>query len=140
MKKIITVSLFALILIGCKKDQPVEPIPSGAFQYMAYDTTGTLVVDGWLTIRIQDSTHVEGEWHFTKSTSASSVGPQVGDGHLVGVFERGMLSINLNPEYIDNNVFLIGQYTTISYNGTWSWSGFPGVFNGGRFQTKRQWF
>ena len=133
MRKVIAISAICLVFIGCKKENAIEAIPLGAFEYKAYDTTGTLVVDGWFKLSIHDSAHIDGEWHFTKVNDPRNIGPQSGDGQLEGGFDREMLWINLNPGYVDNNVFLSGRYTIEKYTGTWTWSGFPGVINQGTF-------
>jgi|WetSurMetagenome_2_1015567.scaffolds.fasta_scaffold44441_2 hypothetical protein len=138
MRRLLAIAAFFFILAGCTKDNPVESASSGSFQYMAYDTTGTPMVSGWMTINIQDSTHVTGEWHFNKLNNPLNIGPQTGEGNLIGLFDNGQLHINLNPDYIDNNVFLIGKIQAVTYSGTWNWSGYPGLINRGNFQATRQ--
>ena len=138
MRTLLTIVAFFFILIGCKKDNSVQSAHSGPFQYMAYDTIGTLVVSGWMTIDIQDSTHVTGEWHFNKVNNPQNIGPHTGEGNLVGGFYDGQLQINLNPNYVDNNVFLNGKIQANTYSGTWIWSGFPGLLNRGNFQATRE--
>jgi hypothetical protein len=136
MRRLLVIAAF-FILIGCEKDYPVQSAPSEYFQYMAYDTIGTPVVGGWMTINIQDSTHVTGKWHFNKINNPLKIGPHTGEGNLIGGFDNGQLHINLNPNYIDNNVFLSGKIQTTNYSGIWVWSGFPGPLNKGTFIAKR---
>jgi hypothetical protein len=125
-----------LLVIGCTKENAVESTPPGALRYQAYDTAGTLLISGWLTLTIRDSAHIDGEWHFEKVNDAHNSGPQSGNGHLVGAFQEDVLSIDLNPGYIDNNVLLSGHLTQTAYDGTWTWIGFPGILNRGRFHAK----
>jgi hypothetical protein len=132
----VILALFVLP-IGCKEDNLIQSASSRTFRYMAYDTIGTLVVSGWMKIDIQDSTHVTGEWHFNKVNNPKDIGPHIGEGRLVGGFYDNRLHINLNPDWIDNNVYLNGQMQAISYNGTWIWSGYPGLLNRGSFQANR---
>jgi len=48
--------------------------------------------------------------------------PQVGSGDLGGdLHNEHELTINLNPEMADNNVFLAGTYTPLKSPETWSW-------------------
>ena len=138
MQRLFAIIFFFTILIGCKKESSVQLSPSGTFQYLAFDTVGTLIVSGWMAISIQDSTHISGEWHFKKEGNPQNIGPQTGNGSLVGGFANGQLQINLNPNYVDNNVFLAGQMQATSYSGTWIWSGYPGLINRGNFQAIRR--
>lgn len=118
---------------GCTKENPLEVTPAGAFQYKAYDTTGALIVQGWFTLNIIDSTHINGEWHFARVNRYQETGPQVGNGKLVGGFDQGNLWVGLNPEYIDNNITLHGKLVGKSYSGTWIWDSFIGITNRGTF-------
>lgn len=140
MRSWLFVIIFMTAAIGCKKENNVVPpaVPSGSFQYTAYDTTGTLLVNGRCNIYITDSAHVSGDWHFRLMNNSQSTGPQYGDGELAGSFNGGLLWMNLNPKYMDNNVFLSGLYTTNKYSGTWTWSGFPGILNRGSFQAVKE--
>ena len=137
-KLIVAVIVFAASLLSCKKENPTETIPAGAFQYKAYDSTGSLVVQGWMTLVMEDSTRITGEWHFSKVDDPQNIGPHFGDGQLVAGFYGGSLSANLNPKYVDNNVFLNGQYAGNTFSGNWFWEGFPGVLNYGSFQAVKQ--
>ncbi len=47
-------------------------------------------------------------------------------------------SINLNPDYVDNNVFLLGVLEGTKMNGRWMYTGFPGVVNEGTFKALRK--
>ncbi|HUN65798.1 MAG TPA: hypothetical protein VMW43_06810 [Bacteroidota bacterium] len=126
------------VLIACRSESTVGPVPSGEFHYRAYDTGGTLISTGYCTITFTDSVSVTGNWHFEKVDTPPNIGPQTGDGKLAGLLSGGMLSVNLNPGYVDNNVFLRGQFTGTAYSGAWSWSGFPGVINRGTFRAVKQ--
>ena len=138
MRKVIAVLAIITGLIGCKRDNAVEPAPYGKFQYKAYDSSGTLVVEGWMTLAIQDTARITGAWHLTKVDDPQNIGPQLGDGELVGEFHDGSVLINLNPGFADNNVFLSGQFAADTFSGTWNWSGFAGILNRGNFQARRQ--
>jgi hypothetical protein len=126
------------ILFGCNNDREIRGGPFGSFQYKAYDTLGVAVVQGWLTLNISDSSHVDGEWHFTQVGTPKNVGPQNGDGRLQGAFHDSTLSVNLNPQFVDNNVDLTGRYDGKTFKGEWIWSGFPGKLGIGWFTAVQQ--
>jgi hypothetical protein len=69
-------------------------------------------------------------------------GPQIGKGDLRGSMkEDGELWINLNPDWVDHNVYLTGRYTGARYSdfeGTWVYSTFAGGIDGGRFEAKHR--
>jgi hypothetical protein len=130
-------SLALLVALdACEKGSPTEP-PGGTFSYRAYDTTGTLIVQGWFTLNVSDSANVQGEWHFTKVGNPSNIGLHFGDGELKGSFYQSRLSVGLNPNYVDNNVILSGTLDAHSYSGTWRWIGFPGEINRGTFEAQK---
>jgi hypothetical protein len=137
MRRLLVLLVLFSILTGCNKDNRVQSVPSRTFQYLAFDTIGSLIVNGWMTMSIQDSSHITGEWHFKKVGNPQNIGPQTGDGTLSGGFDNGQLRINLNPNYVDNNVVLQGQMQSTTYNGTWIWSGYPGLLNRGNFHAMR---
>ncbi len=128
-----------LLIIGCQKNTTIEPIPAGSFQYKAYDTTGTPLITGWFTLIIHDSSHISGEWHFRNINGPHNIsGPQVGDGQLSGHFQDSILSIDLNPNFVDNIVFLYGRFTSNEYVGTWNWMSEIGWTGRGSFEAHRQ--
>lgn len=117
---------------GC--DALTAPGPAGSYRYTSYDTTGVAVVTGWFTMNIADSGPVSGEWHFSPLGKPQGIGPQTGDGRLVGSFRDGRLWIELNPQVFDDNLQLIGTFQGNRYAGTWTWSSFIGVTNHGTFE------
>lgn len=142
---IATVILFA----GCSKDSAVNnPVTVGsslnkpttetatAFQYVGYGRDGSVVVRGTLTLSISAVGRVTGRWEF-RGADPARIGPQVGRGALVGSFENGVLSVNLNPQNSDNNVLLNGRFSRTEYVGRWEWVGFRGVITGGTFRAAR---
>jgi hypothetical protein len=136
MPYILALFLF-LSFPGCNDASIILPPAPNSYQYQAFDSVGVLAISGWLTIDIRDSAHVTGSWHFAKTTSRQNTGPQTGNGTLAGFFDHHILNINLNPGFVDNNVFLRGQFSPIEYGGNWSWIGFPGVMNHGTFYARR---
>ena len=106
------VMLFFLLLSACSRDKsPMRPKPtglSGTYSYTSYDSTDFVVAQGWLTLTISDSLGITGEWHIQKIGDAKNIGPQIGDGELIGELEQKSISMNLNPDWADNNVLLRG--------------------------------
>jgi hypothetical protein len=137
---IILLLLIATWISSCTKDESTANLslpPPGSYFYVSYDSLGVRIVVGWFTLLIADSAHIAGEWHFTQVGGGSSIGPQVGDGNLVGGFSSGLLWIELNPQYRDNNLQLIGTFTSSTYTGTWLAIGIMGVHNHGSFRASR---
>lgn len=136
---IIALALLAFVS-GCKSDSEhvVGPVPSGVFAYTSYDSMGTAIVQGWFTLIIKDSSSVTGEWHFRPIGEPKNIGPQVGNGNLVGSFHAALLWIELNPQFRDNNLSLRGAIEEGSYNGIWEAIGYPGIMNRGTFRSSRK--
>jgi hypothetical protein len=111
-----------------------DDVPSGAYSYTASDSLGTVVVEGWFTMVNQGSKEFNGEWHFKKIGDPQNIGPQVGDGELLGFEDSTGVQINLNPQNADNNVILLGEFTGDQYTGEWQWVTFIGPTNKGDFK------
>jgi hypothetical protein len=133
--------LFALILatlwVGCT-GTPTEPVPRGAFAYTSYDTIGVALVTGWFTMDVSDSSTITGEWHLRPVGSPESVGPQTGDGILLGGFAEGAVWLELHPQVVDNNLQLRGVLEGDRYAGDWIWTSFIGITNHGTFWAQRR--
>jgi hypothetical protein len=86
----------------------------------------------------QDSVNVSGSWEFQKIGEPQQIGPQVGRGELRGVVDAERISIDLNPDYRDNNVILNGVVSGDTISGSWMYVGFPGPINSGTFQATKQ--
>lgn len=133
--------LFTLLSVECSN--PVENkteryFPEGKYYYSGFDTAGNLVSQGWFSIVYTDSAHFTGTWQIEKQTTDAEIGPQDGSGELTGSIESGTVSIGLNPDMADNNVFLRGTYEPAGgLNGEWTFVGFPGILNKGTFNAYR---
>ncbi|MCH7612087.1 MAG: hypothetical protein IIB95_12420 [Candidatus Marinimicrobia bacterium] len=143
MKKLILITMVAIMtgpIPSCKNnsdDTSVGPIPTGAYQYKSYDTTGVAIVKGWLTLNYEDSLHITGEWHLEKIGNPQNIGPQVGSGNLIGGIDQGRVWVELNPQYADNNLQLIGIIEDGYYEGEWIWLSIVGITNRGSFEAVR---
>jgi hypothetical protein len=138
---VFTGALVTFLCWGCWFDLggisgPAPKEEGGAqYYYVGYDTAGGEIVRGLLVIVRGDSTIVTGTWNFRLTDSrATMIGPQVGSGTLMGTWEDSNLSLNLNPQYADNNVILIGTCSNRALAGKWQYIGFAGVLNEGTFR------
>jgi hypothetical protein len=138
LKHLHFISLLGLAFLLGSCDQATDLSPAGAYRYAACDTTGTLVVHGWFTMVLSDSDSITGEWHFAAVGSPQHIGPQTGDGKLVGGFHDTTLWIELQPDWVDNNLQLRGTLKGDRYAGTWEWISFKGRTNWGRFEAVKQ--
>ncbi|MEN8192384.1 MAG: hypothetical protein ABFS12_06175 [Bacteroidota bacterium] len=130
-KKIIVIGLI-ITFISCSEDL-VGPAPSGAYLYKGYDSLGTKVVEGWLTMDFEDSTNITGQWFF-KKIGNQNIGPQDGGGKLVGGQNEDITWISLNPDVRDNNIHLRGTIKNNRYSGKWIWGTVSGITNHGTFE------
>ena len=130
--------LLAILSWTSCKDLSTDPTQEGRYQYASYDSAGVLVVHGWFTLNIADSQSVSGEWHFAPVGNPRDIGPQTGDGTLVGGFHDGKLWIELNPQFRDNNLQLTGTLDGNRYSGVWAWISYVGITNTGTFEAVKQ--
>jgi len=152
MKSIINVIAFLLFLglvISCEKDNSTigfEPGPPGSFNYQSYDSLGNPVGVGWLTFEVTEidslidhtsGAKFEGEWHIKNLTNRQDLGPQFGDGELVGGTSGSRIWMELNPQWADNNLGLDGVIEDNRIEGKWYASSFPGVTNWGTFRATK---
>ena len=81
----------------------------------------------------QDTSRIIGGWHFEKIGNPQNIGPQVGDGELIGGKDNSRVWLELNPQYRDNNLQLVGNIEGNQYSGDWFWITIIGVTNKGSF-------
>ncbi|MDX1420947.1 MAG: hypothetical protein R3181_13360 [Rubricoccaceae bacterium] len=117
------------------------------FRYTAYDdgdavvVTGTLRIGGIPSASAEEPAPLVGSW--TLVATSAEVGPQDGEGSLVGTYqdsvEGPLLSIDLHPENADDNVGLAGRLVDdgARIEGTWQHVGFAGPIAAGRFEAVR---
>ena len=82
--------------------------------------------------------HVTGEWSLQPIGSTNDIGPQSGNDSLAG----GKASdstwwLNLQPRFVDNNIFLVGSFEPDMFSGKWMWSTVGGVAGEGSFESVR---
>jgi len=132
---IISIALASFLLFSfCSEDSSTNSSLT-TYKYTGYDSTGNKIISGYLWIDSVDSTVVKGRWDFKRVSNEENLGPQIGRGNFEGIMMLGRMSFNLNPEMIDNNVILDGStLLPRRFDGTWSYIGYPGVINLGRFE------
>jgi hypothetical protein len=143
--KTITTFLFVIVLgfqiLDCssaKSGQQSKPFPMGDYEYSGYDKNKAKIVEGSLSITSVESGRIKGQWQLRKVGNAQNIGPQVGKGDLDGQIKEDEITIDLNPNMIDNNVVLSGKFDEKkSFSGTWSFNGFAGGLNRGTFEARR---
>ena len=137
------VFLLAYSLASFNCSNPVENkdgvyFPGGKYYYSGFDSAGILVSQGWFSIEYTDSVNFTGTWQIDKLMPNADIGPQTGSGELIGNLDSLTVSIGLNPDMVDNNVFLRGTYMEQEgLSGEWTYSGFPGILNRGTFKAYR---
>ena len=128
-------------LAGACKDigDPVanDPLPSGSprtYAYKGFNSNGVLVVTGTLRLTCGDDQTIEGGWSLGNLLPDEQIGPQTGTGTLRGTLQGTSVSLNLNPGWVDNNVFLSGTFGKDGFSGTWTWVTFVGPTASGKFE------
>ena len=110
-----------------------EP-PSGIYSYTSFDSSGTPIVEGILTMTINNSQQIIGKWDFELIGNPQNIGPQEGKGDLLGSVEQDRIWVELNPQFRDNNLQLLGTIKNNKFSGTWGWSSILGLTNHGTFE------
>lgn len=149
MKWVLLPLVAAVFFFGCSDESRVltsespstsnlERVGNGwmTYQYVGSSRDGVPIVRGQLSLFLADG-NVRGTWQLHSALSEGRIGPQIGRGSLVGTYSNGALHVNLNPNFLDNNVLLTGRFDRNRYAGRWEWVGFPGVLNGGTFEAGR---
>jgi hypothetical protein len=132
----IAAAIVALLLPGCTMHPTAPGELAGPYHYTAYNAGDSVVVTGTITLSNPDSTLLTGHWALIAVNGAADIGPQTGTGTL-RVSSASGIAINLNPEFVDNNVSLDGATGTNVITGTWRWSTFTGITAEGRFVMKK---
>ena len=137
ISRIIYLIIISGFLLSCEDD-----IPLGAYKYTGFDSVGTAIVSGWLLFEYEDSTRLSGEWSLDAIGSTTNIGPQVGTGKLTGGNDNGTVGVNLNPQWVDNNVYLAGTFENDGvykgFKGKWNYSGVGGPINYGTFTSIKE--
>jgi len=132
--------IFISIIIffySCENNITGYDYPQGRYSYTSYDSSGKQVVQGWLSLSIDDSGKISGIWNLHKTGNPKNIGPQYGKGKLAGELADSVsLWIELNPDFVDNNLLLRGNYSDHLITGKWQWITFSGVTTEGIFKAR----
>jgi len=136
--KLFTICLFLFILYSCetgKSSVGFELGPPGSFSYLSYDSLGSPVVSGWLRFEMSDSVTIDGSWQLKKLINRDDLGPQFGEGELIGQIIGSSIWMELNPKFRDHNLTLVGTLNDTRIDGKWYWVSLSGVTNWGTFKS-----
>ena len=138
-RRILVLILLLLIFNGCKQSSETDifDVPQGSYAYFGYDSSSTLVAKGWFIFEYEDSENITGIWKLRKIGDHGNIGPQEGEGELVGMVSDTSVSINLQPNFADNNIILTGKIDNKYIYGKWQWVTFTGITNWGNFNSKK---
>jgi hypothetical protein len=133
---IISVTIAAFALFSSCSDDSLSNSAKQTYKYTGYDSSWNKIITGYLWIDSIDSIEVKGRWDFDPVSNGENFGPQIGKGILIGsVHPLGLMTLNLNPGMVDNNVILDGSLRLpYRFDGLWSYIGFLGEINWGRFE------
>jgi hypothetical protein len=133
---VFALGFYALDCSGKKNGAPQPPktFPLGEYQYTGYDESGAKIVEGRVSLTSRDGDQLKGSWELKQIGEPKRIGPQVGSGDLIGSVNGTEVNLDLNPNMNDNNVNLRGHVEGKRYTGTWSFNGFAGRINSGRFE------
>lgn len=130
-----------LVASACSSlPQELEPF-DGTFDYVAFDEAGTRVLAGRLVLDVDDGGGVTGSWDIDWVAGAdrdTPVGPQVGNGGLVGAILDGDLTLDLTPMIADNDVVLVGALDGSRITGSWQYVTLAGPAGSGTFWATRR--
>ena len=113
------------------------PAPLGEYLYSGFDAMGNLVVTGRLALTSIAESRLQGAWRLSRACCPTyPLGPQEGGGKIGGIFSDStqVISLNLNPESVDNNIRLRGTATATNITGFWFYEGFGRQQEGGDFE------
>jgi hypothetical protein len=127
-----------IFAFACSEDSPTNP-SKNLYKYTGYDSSWNKIITGYLWIDSIDSLEVKGRWDFNLVGNCENIGPQTGKGNFDGTMNMlGIISLNLNPGMVDNNVILDGSMRLPDrFDGRWSYIGFPGLINQGTFEAHK---
>ena len=110
---------------------------SHTLRYDAYSDRFRPLLSGSFDLVVHEDSTVTGNWTITWVSGVDTttpVGPQVGSGALQGhVLPDTSVWLNLNPDFVDYNVFLSGAATAKGLSGRWGYSTIAGEQVHGRF-------
>lgn len=120
-------------------NSPSNSFSPGDYAYSGFDSNGKQIIGGTLKLVEIKGREIKGTWELKQVGAGEKLGPQVGTGEFMGSVEQdGAISINLNPSWADNNIFLNGKFQNGELKGTWYYSTFGGPSTKGTFTAKKK--
>ncbi len=117
---------------------------SRTYDYRGFDAKTNLLVEGTITLLLNPSNRVSGNWTlqvFDKE-KLKKIGKQDGVGQISGFVQKERIFLNLNPGVFGDNVYLDGRVSKLNLfkiKGTWGHYGwFVGKMDEGKFEMTRQ--
>lgn len=113
------------------------------YDYKAFDTNGVLRVSGVISLRLDGTVKIKGDWKLQvlHRDKLKEVGPQDGAGKISGQKKEDGIFLNLNPDQIHNNIYLEGKAASadnFEIKGKWGYYGFVGKVYEGTFEMVRK--
>jgi len=142
----LTLGCYGIACSVARTSEGPKPFPVGDYDYTSYDEKGDKVVQGRISItssekrRIgsEEQTQLKGNWELKKVGNQERIGLQEGKGELVGSIDKGEITLNLNPNINDANVYLRGKIEGKRFHGTWTFSSYIGPVTKGTFEATRK--
>lgn len=136
--RLISIVIISIFLFTCSSDENlIDSKPSEAYFYIGYDSTGIRINQGCIRYDFVDSIRIKGEWPLESLSYVENIGDQIGHGELSGEVYSDTVFIDLNPQYRDRNVYLIGRQREEVITGIWQWVTYPGITNWGTFKAEK---
>ena len=134
IKAIIAFIFFiSLIILNSCEDNPVKSNLRGLYFFSGFDSKGVAIAEGWLTLELTDSTNISGEWNINEIDNSQNFEYFEGKGDLVGGKNNDEIWVELYPDFVDNNLHLLGRLNNNNFSGNWARITFHGVVNHGTF-------
>jgi len=105
---------------------------SVAYSYKGFDTNGNLLVTGDITLRLDNTSKVKGDWSLQvlDRSRLKELGHQDGTGKITGTLKSdNSIVLNLNPDEFGDNIYLNGKVANanvLKISGRWGHYGYYG--------------
>ncbi len=138
MRIVFGIIILIFTVLSCRDTSTefMDGTPKGSFSYKAYNKSGQIIVQGWLTLEFNNS-EIKGSWKLEETFKGSARGPHVGTGALRGSRDADDVIISLNLNMVDNNITLIGKIKGDLIEGIWRYDGFAGNLDSGNFSAEK---
>jgi hypothetical protein len=140
MKNIYFIFLFIITFIYSSREVTTladgSVIPDGAYLYEAYNKSGKMIVYGLFELN-KESDKISGNWNFKEVKKNSAPSIFIGIGSLQASKNGEKFLINLNPNFIDNNIILTCNMNGDVITGAWAYDGWAPNLTSGTFRAEK---